>query len=491
MSSICQSVIASGFALLALGACNQQELPAPDGYLSIEAVREDLRVLYDGLESGHFDLFANKTRAEYDAVYDETYASVTEPMTPEESQILFQTFAAFGDVAHARIDFPVSIWMEYVGEGGLAFPLYPRFSEGRFFIGEDYSGSDLVTEGDEIVAINGVSIADWLERLGRHLSADTDYLLETQLEFSWPVYLWLETGPVDTFELEVRWQGEGAIETVMLPALTRADMQANQASAAVDEERPLREARMLSDRVAYLKPGPFYNAEDPDNLWDTASYLTFLDDGFESFIAAGADALIVDVRNNPGGDAAFSDPIAAWFADEPFRFASEFYVRSSPEAEAANAARLDPDDTDSVNAIYAEKFAETPYGEVFEVEFPMVQPHGGQQFDGDVYVLVDRHSYSNAVTFAAMVQDYGFGMIIGEETADLATTYGAMESFTLPNSGVSVGFPKAHIIRPNGDESVRGVLPDITIPSPVILGEGDVVLAATLAIVRDGETEIP
>lgn len=484
MSSICRSVIASGFALFSLGACGQQEPPVPEGYLSVEAVREDLRALYDGLESGHFDLFANKSRAVYDEAFDGAYASVTEPMTPEEAQILFQTFAAFGDVAHARVDFPVSIWMEYVGEGGLAFPLYPRFSEGRFFIGEDYSGSDLISEGDEIVAINGISIEGWLERLGRHLSADTDYLLETQLEFSWPVYLWLEMGPIDAFELNIRRQGDGGIETVTLPALTRAEMQANQASAAADEERPLREARMLSDRVAYLKPGPFYNAEDPENLWDTASYLTFLDEGFESFIAAGADALIVDVRNNPGGDAAFSDPIAAWFADQPFRFASEFYVRSSPEAEAANAARLDPDDTDSVNAIYAEKFAETPYGEVFEVEFPEVQPREEQQFEGNVYVLVDRHSYSNAVTFAAMVQDYGFGTIIGEETADLATTYGAMESFTLPNSGVSVGFPKAHIIRPNGDDSVRGVVPDITIPAPIVLGEGDVVLDAALALVE-------
>ena len=185
-----------------------------------------------------------------------------------------------------------------------------------------------------------------------------------------------------------------------------------------------------------------------------------------------------------GGDAAFSDPIAAWFAGEPFRFASELYVRSSPEAEAANAARLDPDDTDSVNAIYAEKFAETPYGEVFEVEFPEVQPREEQQFEGNVYVLVDRHSYSNAVTFAAMVQDYGFGTIIGEETADLATTYGAMESFTLPNSGVSVGFPKAYIIRPNGDVTVRGVVPDIAIPAPIVLGEGDVVLDAALALVE-------
>ncbi len=485
MSFFRRSVIASVATLFVLAACSQQEPPVPEGSLSAEAVRQDLRALYGGLESGHFDLFANKTRAEYDAVYDATYVSVTDPMTPDEAQILFQTFAAFGDVAHARIDFPVSIWMEYVSEGGLAFPLYPRFSEGRFFIGEDYSGSDLVSEGDEIVAINGVSIADWLERVGRHLSADTDYLLETQLEFSWPVYLWLETGPVDTFELEVRRQGEGAIETVMLPALTRVDMQANQASNAGDDESALREARMLSESVAYLKPGPFYNAEDPENLWDTDSYLTFLDEGFESFIAAGADVLIVDVRNNPGGDASFSDPIAAWFADTPFRFASEFYVRSSPEAEAANAARNDPDDTDSVNAIYAAKFAETPYGEVFEVEFPEVRPRGGQRFEGEVYVLVDRHSYSNAVTFAAMVQDYGFGTIIGEETADLATTYGAMESFTLPNSGMSVGFPKAHIIRPNGDETVRGVVPDITIPAPIVFGEGDAVLEAALARVED------
>lgn len=484
MSSICQSVIASGFTFLVLGACSQQEPPVPEGYLSVEEVHEDLRALYDGLESGHFDLFANTSRADYDKAFDGAHASVTAPMTPEEAQILFQTFAAFGDVAHARVDFPVRIWMEYVGEGGLAFPLYPRFSEGRFFIGEDYSGSDLVSEGDEIVAINGVSIEGWLERLGRHLSADTDYLLETQLEFSWPVYHWLETGPLDAFELEVRRQGEGVIETVTLPALTRAGMQANQTTGAADDESALREARMISDRVAYLKPGPFYNAEDPENLWNTDGYLTFLEEGFESFIAAGADALIIDVRNNPGGDAAFSDPIAAWFADEPFHFASEFYVRSSPEAEAANAARLDPDDTDSVNAIYAEKFAATPYGEVFEVEFPEVQPREGSQFEGDVYVLVDRHSYSNAVTFAAMVQDYRFGTIIGEETADLATTYGAMESFTLPNSRVSVGFPKAYIIRPNGDVTVRGVVPDITIPAPIVLGPGDVVLDAALALIE-------
>ncbi len=45
--------------------------------------------------------------------------------------------------------------------------------------------------------------------------------------------------------------------------------------------------------------------------------------------------------------------------------------------------------------------------------------------------------------------------IVGEETSDLATTYGAMESFTLPRTGLKVGFPQARIIQPSGDIGLR------------------------------------
>jgi hypothetical protein len=56
-----------------------------------------------------------------------------------------------------------------------------------------------------------------------------------------------------------------------------------------------------------------------------------------------------------------------------------------------------------------------------------------------------------------------------------------MERFTLPNTGVSVGFPKAYIIRPNGDERVQGVTPDIAIQTPIVEPASDPVLRAALA----------
>jgi C-terminal processing protease CtpA/Prc len=101
-----------------------------------------------------------------------------------------------------------------------------------------------------------------------------------------------------------------------------------------------------------------------------------------------------------------------------------------------------------------------------------------------VYLLVNRHSYSNAVMVAALAQDLGFATILGEETSDLATTYGAMEQLTLSRTGIVVGFPKALIVRPNGSRAARGVVPDVAIPTPLVESADDPVLQRALEIVR-------
>jgi C-terminal processing protease CtpA/Prc len=100
---------------------------------------------------------------------------------------------------------------------------------------------------------------------------------------------------------------------------------------------------------------------------------------------------------------------------------------------------------------------------------------------------VNRNSFSNAVAVAATLQDYGFATILGEETSDLASTLGAMETFTLPATGLVVGFPKAEIIRPSGDRTPRGVVADIAIATPFWEGTEDPVLQRAIAIVERGE----
>ena len=195
---------------------------------------------------------------------------------------------------------------------------------------------------------------------------------------------------------------------------------------------------------------------------------------------------MLDLRNNPGGDSSFSDPMIAWFADRPFRFASKFLIKSSVAAAASNQARLEkiPGGTETVSHMFAKSYAQTPIGEVFDFEIPFAEPRQGDRYKGAVYVLINRHSYSNAVNVAAIIQDYDFGTIVGEKTSDMATTYGAMESFVLPNTGIKVSFPKAHIIRPSGDEKTDGVTPDILIESAIVPQTQDIVLNHLLDILK-------
>jgi hypothetical protein len=364
-------------------------------------------------------------------------------------------------------------------KGGKAFPIYLRIVDGRAYVGEDYSGSDVVDPGDEILSIDGETMARWLERTAHYISADTPYIAHSILESAFPMYLWVELGEREHFTLRLKKQN-GQTTSARIPALTQ-----EQLAAAIDDAPQVfkldfhsREARVLSDGIAYLRPGPFYNAENPENIWDNSAFVAFIDDAFKTFLEKKTHSLVIDLRNNPGGDNSFSDPIISWIGDKPFRFASKFLVRSSDQAAASNQARLDsnPGAVQGVSGLYAKAFEATPRGETFEFDIPLAQPRKGERFEGKVYVLVNRNSYSNAVNVAAIFQDYGWGEIAGELTADLATTYGAMEHINLLHTGFRVGFPKAFIIRPSGDERLGGVQPDIVIQTPIVPSNKDAVL---------------
>jgi len=99
-------------------------------------------------------------------------------------------------------------------------------------------------------------------------------------------------------------------------------------------------------------------------------------------------------------------------------------------------------------------------------------------------VLVDRHSFSNATSVAALVQDYSFGTVLGEETADVASNYASVLYFDLPKTGITVTFPKSHFVRPNGRDDVSGVTPNVPLRRAPIGVADDVVLEEATHYIR-------
>ncbi len=481
-------VPALSFALFAAAAaCAAPEppvAPAAESRHAPEQLREDFDALYAGLQAAHYDLYVRRPKAEYDALHRQMRAGLDAPLTVAEARVRFQRFAAFGRVAHARVELPAEAWETYRSQGGKAFPLFLRFVDGRAYVQDDISGADAVDESDELLTVAGLPLRDWLAPVRALISADNDYLNDTQLETRLPLLVWLAHGEHATFDVAVR-KADGRRIDATVDARNRSDY-----SAAIAARPPrfeldwnARETRMLDNGVAYLRPGPFYdNRPDAATPWDPTAFKTFIDKAFADAIQHDAQALLIDLRDNPGGDNSFSDPLLAWFADKPFRFTNGFDIRISEQTTASNRKRLDSigGEDDSMSAKLAAAYAGKAPGSRVDFPMPWVEPRAQGRFAGKVYLLVNRHSYSNTVSVASIVQDYGFGTVLGEETADLASTYGAMENFALPNTGIEVGYPKARILRPNGDARPRGVIPDIAIATPLLGGEEDTVLTQAL-----------
>ncbi len=455
-------------------------------------LRADFTAMYQSLKSAAYNLYAFTPKAVLDRSYRETLAALKKPMTLFKAQIRFEEFLSLVHMGHARVSFPYAVWSQYLKDGGTAFPFTIRVIEEKTTIAQNQSGTDEIARGDEIVEMNGIKMSHWLKRAERHVSAETPYMAHSLMEYDFPMYVWVELGEVPGFDLVLR-KPDGKTRKVRVPARTSTEMKTFAATQppVLALDNPMREAKILADNVGYLRPGPFYNAEAKTEAeqWDVSGFRTFVDDAFGKFKAAHADRLIIDLRGNPGGDNLFSDVMIAWFADKPFRFFSQFKVRVSPESTKANADRLEKDAAAAgpVSRQYAEMYAKAKPGDVVDFEMPLVEPRKEERYRGKVFLLIDRQSYSNAVAVAALVQDYKFGTILGEETSDMATTYGAMEQFKLPATGMAVGYPKAHIVRPNGDLRARGVTPDIAIRIPAVETPADEVLQRAVAIAGDGQ----
>lgn len=455
----------------------------------LEEAREDMRTLYETLQGEHFDLFARTSQAEYDAQFDRMMQAIDGPVPRARFHLMLQEFLAFGRVGHATTNAPINDVIARVQEGETIIPLSITYRNGAMVTDQWASEGDALPRGSQITRLGDLDVAGFERQVAKILSADTPRLMRAKLELGFPVYLALVFGDVP--RLDVGYVSpDGSAGEASIPAIGFGEM------FALQEARPVpappanaspRSAERLGEDVFYLRPGPFFaldseKSEDGD-AYAIAGFKEFIEGAFLSLEASEATDLLIDLRGNPGGDASFSDLILARIADEPYRQSSRYLVRAGENTLASWADR-EPEGDGGLGDRLARALQRAEAGSVVPVEVPQIEPRSEGRFDGRVWALIDRYSFSNAAVVAAILQDYGIATLIGEETADLATTYGAVERFTLPHSQAVIEYPKAYMVRPSGDESIRGVAPDIAV-APRAIGEAsDTVLQSAVAAIK-------
>lgn len=460
-----------------------------DGCLSPEAAREDLSYLFATLEREHIDLFARRSKTDYAAHMARLAASIDGPLTPAAFQHIVQQAMAYGEVGHARLAAPFAAVFQHIGQGGGIIPLSIMYQRDQMLVDNWSDDTDLLPPGSRILTLGGMTVAAFEAQLRLIVSADTPLLLRAMTENALPAYLFMVFGDVDSLAVTYITP-DGTEQAHIVTAMTLSDMYALQEARAFPKPPRDPNARQFRDRgdgVFYIQPGPFFATEDEigedDEPYIVDAFARFVDTAFAALSASHAEDLILDFRSNPGGDISFSDLIVARLVETPFQFAARYDVRAGAHTKASWADWSGAPNT--LGARVAAALAKADIGERVAVELPSIQPLAKHAFQGRVWVLINKHSYSNAAVVAAFLQDAGIATVIGEESGDLPTTYGAVETFTLPNSSIGIDYPKAYMVRLSGSEAVRGVVPDIAISVTPIGSETDSMLARAHQTILD------
>lgn len=453
---------------------------------SPEVIREDFATLYRNLEDSAYDLFIYTTKAELDAEYERLLGTITKPMTAHEVARLFQSFVVMARMSHCTMGFPVEAFREWYRSGGHFFPFDLVFDGERPLIATDWSQTEGIDPGDELLAVHGMKVADLMATLFRLVAGENDQAKRASMETGglWPPY-WYSFGDFERGPVRVRKRDGGVVEL-------------NVSGIDLDRYRTLRDSlsgpefmidgrefRFIED-IAYLRPGAFMSLSSSDlsdkETWDNTKFLAFLDSVFTAIHARRPENLIVDLRGNPGGGSSFSNPLIAYLANQPFREASSMRFRTSRITKEFWRDYDEPGAEDLKREIMTRKD-----GERWSVVGELHPPRSDSlRFEGQVFALIDRFSFSNAAAVASILQDYHFATLIGEETSFNPSNCGGVHTFRLPHTQMEVVYPKVCGVRPSGDTSPHGVLPDYEVKQDYFTEEDEVLLGALRMIRESG-----
>ncbi len=193
--------------------------------------------------------------------------------------------------------------------------------------------------------------------------------------------------------------------------------------------------------------------------------------GFLSQAKNGYDKLIIDVRSNGGGSTFYVyDTLIRPFLREPVSYRQITGVRKKYLAE------MKPSDQDRLRKGVSTWAWETkvephtpPKGfdpndwSFFEIS-RQIQPSNPYDFNGRLYILIDRGSGSATETYSDAVKRTGLGTLVGEPTAGALGNYFMADTIRLPASGMIVRLEADLDLNSDGSVQERvGTKPDIVL----------------------------
>lgn len=310
-----------------------------------------------------------------------------------------------------------------------------------------------IQPGMRIKAINGIDIVKLFKECMSYTGGIEAFKI-ANIEKVFPLYLFFN----DTLEAPYSIERINSSEVISTKGLDVSELSKFVNSAQVQVDYSF---EVLDDGIGLISYHSCNNYKKFDK---------FLKESFKTIKQDNIDKLIIDIRENGGGDSGLNDLLLSYITREPYQQSSGRYWKVSEESKKAY----------SENKVYSRMFGKdfmtqymnTPNQEVIkdidstELTNPIKPKY---YFQGKSCILIGPSTFSSANFLADAVKTYNITTLIGSPTGEYTNDFGEQISFTLPNSRSLVFISSTYDIGANGNDSIlEPVYPDIYVETDAL-----------------------
>jgi hypothetical protein len=428
-------------------------------------VVEDLRFVQETLEQVHPLLLDDASVFAFRIYADEIILKVTDDTPNWQVAILAQQLLHFPGDAHTSSDIGTSnrhflpVLFYWAADGLLIFPA---------------DGVD-IPSASEVVQLGHLTTQDLEQKLSELISGNMYwvYANSTELLATETILRYLDVLEADnTVTVTYRTLAGGTQTTkVVLETMTK-DMYHRRLKPELpfwEYDENWTKGSVFAWKVDMEKSYGLFSMQSCD-------YQDELIEGVKAFFAEAVKAevknVVVDLRNNGGGDSRVVMPFLEHLllgqiqtAGERWRLSQTVLARYKTLAESyQNYAKMLPLIEEAQT--HGEKQGEMYSSSSQSVIVP--REDDTPTFEGNFYILVNNHTFSAAIDFATFFSDNKVATIVGEPVGDAPSSAGELLTFETPNLKLPFQVSTKIFVRPDPSRDPADTLePDIYIPLTV------------------------
>lgn len=436
--------------ILALSLCINAEaqLYSPT-YFTKADFEQDIQYLAQKVTQIHPKFLDSAFHTTWQASFNSTRHELPDSITFNQCFAkMAPLLSKLGD-GHTGFIFPYSERIKYMQGGGVTMPFTVQVKNDQIYINQLFEDKEQNRlKGDKILSINSIASKNILHDMRSLFGAEKKIIADRMIEQYFGPCFWMLFGEQKTFNLVLAKPHSNLTETLEAISNSRY-LELRNKYYPLSKPKDYELNFPKNNSFAYMKIKTFA---------DVNGLSSFLKNAFDTIKQNNCSNLIVDVRDNFGGNSTSVDSLLNYLTSKEYSQYASIKLRVSNEIK---------NDYKLKKPSYYKLIADIPIDSLYPIcslgdtlcfKNPVFKP---SSFKGRVFVIVNHHTYSAAATFAGVIKEYKLGKIIGQPTGGTICYYGDFLTFKLPKTEMEFFVSPKEFIQYGNESENEGVAPDI------------------------------